>query len=296
MSHVTLRELVKRNRLSSSLRNLIRTNPSVDESFLEGLEEILIGADAGVKTSLRMLEGLRRKGAKGDILDSLREEMLKIFPERNREIMAHSDGPTVILVVGVNGVGKTTTIGKLASLFKKRGLKVLLAASDTFRAAAIEQLEIWAERAGAGIVKHGYGASPSAVAFDAVEASVARGMNILIVDTAGRLHTKVNLMEELKKIKVVCGKKLPGAPHEILLVLDATTGQNALPQAKLFHEALGLTGVVLVKMDGTAKGGCVLAIEDELGIPVKLVGTGENLEDLESFRPDEFVEALLIPS
>ena len=210
--------------------------------------------------------------------------------------MAHSDGPTVILVVGVNGVGKTTTIGKLASLFKKRGLKVLLAASDTFRAAAIEQLEIWAERAGAGIVKHSYGASPSAVAFDAVEASVARGMNILIVDTAGRLHTKVNLMEELKKIKVVCGKKLPGAPHEILLVLDATTGQNALPQAKLFHEALGLTGVVLVKMDGTAKGGCVLAIEDELGIPVKLVGTGENLEDLESFIPDEFVEALLIPS
>lgn len=296
MSPLRLRELASRNRLSNRLKSLIRTSPSVDESFLERLEEILIEADAGVKVSSTLLEGLRRKPATGDILDCLGEQMSNIFSGRSREMVADSAGPTVVLVVGVNGVGKTTTVGKLASLFRKKGQKVLLAASDTFRAAAIEQLEIWAKRAGAGVVKHSYGASASAVVFDAVEASVARGMDILIIDTAGRLHTKVNLMEELKKMKVVCGKKLPGAPHEILLVLDATTGQNALTQARLFHEALGITGVVLVKMDGTAKGGCVLAVEDELGIPVKLVGTGEGLEDLESFNPDEFVQALLTPS
>ena len=296
MSRLRLGELVRRKRLSNSLKSLIRTSPSIDESFLERLEQILIEADAGIKVSFRLLEALRRKPATGDILQFLREEMLNIFSGRNREITVDSAGPTVILVVGVNGVGKTTTIAKLASIFRKNGKKVLLAASDTFRAAAIEQLEIWAKRADAGIVKQSYGANASAVAFDAVEASIARGMDIVIIDTAGRLHTKVNLMEELKKMKVVCGKKLPGAPHEILLVLDATTGQNALTQARLFHEALEITGVVLVKMDGTAKGGCVLAVEDELGIPVKLVGTGEVLDDLESFKPDEFVQDLLAPS
>lgn len=299
MSPLWLRELASRNRLSSRLKSLIRTSPSIDKSFLERLEEILIEADVGVRTSSKILERLKLEGG-GDrwesVLSLLGEGMLNIFSGRSREILVDSSGPTVILVVGVNGVGKTTTIGKLAHLFKEKGQKVLLAASDTFRAGAIQQLEIWAKRAGAGIIKHSYGANASAVAFDAIEASISRGMDILIIDTAGRLHTKVNLMEELKKVKIVCGKKLPGAPHEALLVLDATTGQNALSQAKLFHEAVAPTGIVLVKMDGTAKGGCILAIEDELGIPVKLVGTGENLRDLENFNPDEFVHALLTPS
>ena len=293
MSALKLKELIGRKYLSSKLRSLIKRSPSIDESFFEKLEEILISADIGVKVCSKMLEGLKRKAASGDIINSLSQEMLNVFSERKREMVLNSAGPTVILVVGVNGVGKTTTIGKLACLFRKRGLKVLLAASDTFRAGAIEQLGIWAERAGVGIVKHNYGANAGAVAFDAVEASIARGMDMLIVDTAGRLHTKVNLMEELKKVRIVCGKKLPGAPHEILLVLDATTGQNALTQARLFNEALGVSGIILAKMDGTAKGGIVVAIEDELGIPVKLVGTGENMEDFEDFNPREFVHSLL---
>lgn len=292
MSPLQLKKLVSRNRLSNRLKNLIRKTPSIDESFLEKLEEILVEADTGITTSSRILEGLRLKGAAHDVLDLLKHEMLNIFSEREREIVTDSSGPAVILVVGVNGVGKTTTIGKLASHFRGKGKKVLLAASDTFRAGAIEQLEIWAERAGAGVVKHGYGASASAVAFDAVEASVARGVDVLIIDTAGRLHTEVRLMEELQKVKKVLGKKLPGAPHEILIVIDATTGQNAFLQAKLFHESLGLTGIVLAKMDGTAKGGSILAIEHELDIPVKLLGTGEKLKDLENFNPGEFVQAL----
>jgi len=292
VSPLQLKKLVSRNRLSNRLKNLIRKTPSIDESFLEKLEEILVEADTGITTSSRILEGLRLKGAAHDVLDLLKHEMLNIFSEREREIVTDSSGPAVILVVGVNGVGKTTTIGKLASHFRGKGKKVLLAASDTFRAGAIEQLEIWAERAGAGVVKHGYGASASAVAFDAVEASVARGVDVLIIDTAGRLHTEVRLMEELQKVKKVLGKKLPGAPHEILIVIDATTGQNAFLQAKLFHESLGLTGIVLAKMDGTAKGGSILAIEHELDIPVKLLGTGEKLKDLENFNPGEFVQAL----
>jgi fused signal recognition particle receptor len=195
-------------------------------------------------------------------------------------------------MIGVNGVGKTTTIGKLAHQYRQQNKKAMVAASDTFRAAAIEQLEIWAQRAGVDIVKHKSGADPAAVAYDALSAAIARKMDYVIVDTAGRLHTKVNLMEELKKIKRVLGKLDPSAPHEVLMVLDATTGQNALSQARLFTEALGVTGIVLTKLDGTAKGGIVVAIHQELGIPVKYIGVGESLDDLKPFHPDEFVRAL----
>jgi fused signal recognition particle receptor len=201
-------------------------------------------------------------------------------------------GPYVIMVVGVNGVGKTTTIGKLAWRYVQQGEQVLLAAGDTFRAAATEQLEIWGGRVGADVVKHKSGADPSAVVFDALKAAQSRGAQIVIADTAGRLHTKINLMEELKKMKRVMTKVIPGAPHEILLVLDATTGQNALSQAKTFHEAIGVTGIVLTKLDGTAKGGIVTAIVGELGLPVKLIGIGEGMEDLRDFEPEEFVGAL----
>jgi fused signal recognition particle receptor len=198
----------------------------------------------------------------------------------------------VILAVGVNGVGKTTTIGKLASRLRDEGHSVMLAAGDTFRAAAIEQLEIWAERSGAQLVKHQSGSDPSAVVFDAVEAAKARNIDVVIIDTAGRLHTKSPLMEELKKVKRVCGKALPGAPHEILLVVDATNGQNALRQAQLFNDAVGITGIALTKLDGTAKGGIVFAIKKELNIPVKLIGVGEGIEDFQDFVPADFVRAL----
>jgi len=200
--------------------------------------------------------------------------------------------PNIIMVVGVNGVGKTTTIGKLAARFKQEGRKVLIVAADTFRAAAGEQLTIWAEKSGAQIVKHRDGADPASVAYDGVEAAIARGTDVVLVDTAGRLHTKVNLMEELKKIRRTIAKKLPGAPHEILMILDATTGQNALTQAKLFHEAMGLTSIALTKLDGTAKGGIVIAICDELNIPLEYIGVGEKIDDLQEFDPDQFVEAL----
>ncbi len=302
---LSLSRLSGRIGLSQALRELIRSKPAFDESSLGQLEEILISADVGVRTSSRLLKKLSASLAfplKGKedrwegVLSVLREEMLDIFSGRSRELITNADGLTVVLVVGVNGVGKTTSIGKLANLLRGQGKRVLLAAGDTFRAGAIEQLEIWAKSAGVGIVKQKYGVDPSAVAFDAVSACLARGIDVLIIDTAGRLHTKVNLMEELKKVKRVLGKGVPGAPHEILLVVDATTGQNALIQAKLFHSAVGVSGIALAKLDGTAKGGIVAAIEDELAIPVKLVGTGENLEDLQSFDPAEFVQALLNPS
>jgi fused signal recognition particle receptor len=202
------------------------------------------------------------------------------------------DKPHVVLVVGINGVGKTTTIGKLAAHATQKGNSVLIAAADTFRAAAVEQLSVWAERAGAEIVKHKENADPAAVAYDGIEAALARGIDLVYVDTAGRLHTKVNLMEELKKIKRAVTKKIPDAPHEILLVLDATTGQNALSQAQLFHEAIGVTGIALTKLDGTAKGGIVLRICDSLKIPLQYIGVGESIEDLQVFDPKQFVDAL----
>jgi fused signal recognition particle receptor len=221
----------------------------------------------------------------------MKKEMVLILGQPH-PLVVHGSQPFVILAVGVNGVGKTTTIGKLADRFRSEGLSVLLAAGDTFRAAGIEQLEIWADRAGAQFVKHKSGSDPAAVAFDAIEAARHRGIDVVIIDTAGRLHTKSPLMEELKKVKRVIEKAMPGAPQEILLVVDATTGQNALRQADMFNQVIGVTGIALTKLDGTAKGGIVFAIKKDFGIPVQLIGIGERLDDLRDFNPEEFVEAL----
>jgi fused signal recognition particle receptor len=269
----------------------------VDEETLEELEEILVLSDVGAAGAAEMVRHLREKKDRGELKasDSVREllkrEMTGMLGA-SKPLVVFGERPFVILAVGVNGVGKTTTIGKLASRLRNEGHSVMLAAGDTFRAAAIEQLEIWADRAAAQFVKHQSGSDPSAVVFDAVEAARARNIDVVIIDTAGRLHTKSSLMEELKKVKRVCGKALPGAPHEILLVVDATNGQNALRQAQLFNEAVGITGIALTKLDGTAKGGIVFAIKKELNIPVKLIGVGEGIDDLQDFVPTDFVQAL----
>lgn len=270
----------------------------IDEDLYDELEEILVTSDLGVQTSYRLIERVRERLRRGEsdqadlVKRYLKEELLLILKGVGDGIDTERARPFLILMVGVNGVGKTTTIGKLASRYRAEGKSVLLSAGDTFRAAAIEQLEVWGERAGCPVIKHKEGSDPSAVIFDAVKAAQNRGTEILIADTAGRLHTKTNLMEELKKVKRVVEKELPGAPHEILLVLDATTGQNAVSQAKLFKEAVDITGIVLTKLDGTAKGGVVVSIVDELKIPVKFIGIGEGVEDLRPFDPSEFVEAL----
>jgi len=270
---------------------------AVNEALIEELEELLIMADVGPQAASSITGALRERVKKGKISDAgqletaMKEEIRGMLKEGHRIICA-GEKPYVILTVGVNGVGKTTTIGKLARRFTDQGFTVTLAAGDTFRAAAIEQLEIWAERAGAQIVKHRSGADPAAVAFDAVVSAKAKGIDAVIIDTAGRLHTKSNLMEELKKIKRVIGKEMPSAPHEILLVVDATSGQNAINQAKIFNEAVGITGIALTKLDGSAKGGIVLAINKELGIPVKLIGVGEGVDDLQDFNSGEFADAL----
>lgn len=270
---------------------------AVNEALLEELEELLIMADVGPQAASSITGALRERVKKGKISDAgqleaaMKEEIRGMLKEGHRIICA-GEKPYVILTVGVNGVGKTTTIGKLARRFTDQGFTVTLAAGDTFRAAAIEQLEIWAERAGAQIVKHRSGADPAAVAFDAVVSAKAKGIDAVIIDTAGRLHTKSNLMEELKKIKRVISKEMPSAPHEILLVVDATSGQNAINQAKIFNEAVGITGIALTKLDGSAKGGIVLAINKELSIPVKLIGVGEGVEDLQDFHAGEFADAL----
>ena len=269
----------------------------IDEEALEELEETLIAADVGTRAAGEIVAFIRDKAQKGEIKDYdavmeyLRGEMSAMLGPY-QPLLISGERPYVILAIGVNGVGKTTTIGKLASRYISDGLSVILAAADTFRAAAIEQIEIWAKRSGAQIVKHQSGSDPAAVAFDAIEAARARGTDIVIVDTAGRLHTKTPLMEELKKISRVIDKGMPGAPHEVLLVVDATTGQNALRQAEMFLGAIGVTGIALTKLDGTAKGGIVFAIKRELGIPIRLIGVGEGVDDLRDFRPEEFVEAL----
>lgn len=269
----------------------------VDESLLEEFEELLIMSDVGPQASDAITEALREKVKQEkirnerDLKEAFREEVQKIL-KKGHKVMCAGENPYVILTVGVNGAGKTTTIGKLARRFTDHGFSVTLAAADTFRAAAIEQLEIWADRAGANIVKHRSGADPAAVAFDAVASAKSKNIDIVIIDTAGRLHTKSNLMEELKKIKRVITREKASAPHEILLVVDATSGQNAINQAKIFNEAVGLTGIALTKLDGTAKGGIILAINKELDIPVKLIGVGEAVEDLQDFEPAEFIEAL----
>jgi fused signal recognition particle receptor len=269
----------------------------VDDALLDEFEELLIMADVGPQASDTITEALRERVREEkiknehDLTEAFKVEAIKLLKE-GHPLMSAGEDPYVVLTVGVNGVGKTTTIGKLARRFTDHGFSVTLAAADTFRAAAIEQLEIWADRAGAQIVKHRSGSDPAAVAFDAVASAKSRGSDVVIIDTAGRLHTKSNLMEELKKIKRVIGKEKASAPHEILLVVDATSGQNAITQAKIFNEAVGITGIALTKLDGTAKGGIVLAINKELNIPVKLIGVGEAVEDLQDFHPSEFIEAL----
>jgi fused signal recognition particle receptor len=271
---------------------------NIDEDLLEEFEELLIMADVGPKAAASIIGGLKEHAKRGRIRDistfknSLKEEIRKILKEGHKVICA-GEKPYVILAVGVNGVGKTTTIGKLARRFTNHGFSVTLAAADTFRAAAIEQLEIWAERAGAQIVKHRSGADPAAVAFDAVTSAKAKDIDVVIIDTAGRLHTKINLMEELKKIKRVVNREIPSAPHEVLLVIDATSGQNAIVQARMFDEAVGVTGIALTKLDGTAKGGIILAINKELDIPIKLIGVGEGIDDLQDFNAEDFARALL---
>lgn len=270
---------------------------NVDEKLLEELEDLLIMADVGPYAASSITDALREKVTKGEVpntreLEAALKDEIKNILKDGHKIVCAGEKPYVILTVGVNGVGKTTTIGKLARRFTDQGFTVTLAAADTFRAAAIEQLDIWAERSGAQIVKHKSGADPAAVAFDAVVSGRSKGIDAVIIDTAGRLHTKTNLMEELKKIKRVVSKEVSSAPHEILLVLDATSGQNAVNQAKIFNEAVGVTGIALTKLDGTAKGGIILAINKELGIPVKLIGVGESVDDLQDFNAEEFTEAL----
>ncbi len=283
-----------RKTLSDGFDRIFAGKKQIDADLLEELEELLITSDIGVETALALIEKVSsaKISEVNQIKSFLKDEILKILEPQPRQPESQLAAPQVIMIVGVNGTGKTTTIGKMAASATASGKKVLIAAADTFRAAAIEQLMIWAERAQAEIVKHKEKADPAAVAFDAVQAAEARGSDLVLIDTAGRLHTKVNLMEELKKIKRAISKKIPDAPHEILLVLDATTGQNALSQAELFNSALGVTGLALTKLDGTAKGGIVIGICNTLKIPLKYIGIGEKIEDLQKFDAAQFVDAL----
>lgn len=277
---------------------LIHRGRAIDEDLYEELEDILVQADVGVNTAMELVERTRRTVKErrlddaGELKEIIKEHVRDMLGGEKALLNISSEAPTIIMVVGVNGVGKTTTIGKLAHQFKADGGKVIIGAADTFRAAAIDQLEVWAGRAGVDLIKHSEGADPAAVAFDSLQAAKARRADLLIIDTAGRLHTKSNLMEELKKISRVLNREAAGAPHEVLLVLDATTGQNAVNQARLFGEAVGVTGIALTKLDGSAKGGIVIAIKQELDIPVKLIGIGEEIEDLRPFSPHDFVDAL----
>ncbi len=278
--------------------SLLMGEKRIDADTLEELEEILISADIGIATTAQLVGVLEQRLKRNELADgealkkALKEEMLLRIRQDTPSMDMNSTTPYVIMVIGVNGVGKTTTIGKLAWRFAAEGKKVMLVAGDTFRAAAAEQLEIWGERVGADVVRHKEGSDPSAVVFDGCKAALARNKDVLIVDTAGRLHTKVNLMEELKKIRRVMGRELPGAPHETLLILDACTGQNAMSQARLFKEVAEVTGIAVTKLDGTAKGGIVIAICSELKIPVRYIGVGEGIEDLREFDPNQFVEAI----
>ncbi|MBD3918208.1 signal recognition particle-docking protein FtsY [Paenibacillus sp. PR3] len=281
------------------VEELITRRKKIDEEFFEELEEILISADVGVNTVVGLIDSLRAEVKARKIEDA--SELQPILSEKLVEILKGKDDPelhmaesglTIILFVGVNGVGKTTTIGKLAHKFKSEGKSVLMAAGDTFRAGAIEQLEVWGQRVGVDVIKQSAGSDPAAVMYDAVQAAKQRGVDVLLCDTAGRLQNKSNLMDELNKIFRVIQREVPSAPHEVLLVLDATTGQNALSQAKLFGEKSGVTGLVLTKLDGTAKGGIIIAIRNELNLPVKLVGLGEKMNDLQVFDSEQFVHAL----
>ena len=287
-----------RENLAERIEEVVSFGKEIDSSTLDDLEATLIGADLGNTTTQEVLGKLRDKANHKQIKDVqelkrlLKEELLAILTASNTRPVSKVDGPEVILVVGVNGTGKTTTIGKLSQVFRSQGKNVLLCAADTFRAAAIDQLEIWGSRTGTEVIKTKPGGDPSAVLFDALQAAVARKSDYVVVDTAGRLHTKSSLMSELDKMRRTAQRIIPGAPHETLLVMDATTGQNGLQQARLFTESAGVTGIVLTKLDGTAKGGVVVAIARELGLPVRYVGVGEKAGDLLPFDPKEFVDSL----
>ncbi|HET9050751.1 MAG TPA: signal recognition particle-docking protein FtsY [Candidatus Dormibacteraeota bacterium] len=284
-------------RFSQDVRDVVLLKRDLDDDFYDDLLEVLVGADVGMTTAEPLVAGLRRRVKDERIPDapaalaSLKEDMVALLAGRNRTLWVLGR-PSVVLVVGVNGNGKTTTIGKLAHRMREDGYPTLVAAADTYRAAAIDQLRVWARRAGVDIVANQPGSDPAAVTFDAVQAAMARGVTAVLVDTAGRLHTKAPLMEELRKIKRVCQKVMPDAPHEILLVLEAPTGMNGIAQVRSFHEALGLTGLVLTKLDGTSRGGTLLQIEQETNIPVKLVGMGEGIDDLGFFDPRSYLDAL----
>jgi len=307
-----------RESLFGKVQSIISLKPAIDDDLLDHLEETLICSDVGISTTEKLIENLKvrsrehRYNQAEEIRTVLKEEMERVFAQNGSggSQLRFDKKPLVIMIVGVNGVGKTTTVGKLAYIYRTDGKKVLIAAADTFRAASNEQLEVWADRAGVRIVQHtrqnqkgiggqppnssgqARGADPGAVAFDALKSAIANGDDVLLIDTAGRLHTKINLMEELKKIKRVLQKQLPEAPHEVLLVLDATTGQNGIVQARRFTEALGVTGLILTKLDGTAKGGIVFSISNELNVPVRYIGVGEGIDDLQPFDEKVFIDAL----
>ena len=290
-----------KDKLIGDIDALLSRWKKADPALFDELEEILIASDMGMTVAERLIEKIKREKITNPLAvkEAIKEGMLAILTEHQGTLNLPEAGdarPAVVVIVGVNGTGKTTTIGKMSERLRREGKKVLIAAADTFRAAATDQLNIWGERSGAAVIQHADGADPAAVVFDALSAAKARGADVLIVDTAGRLHTKVNLMEELKKIRRVLERGHPGSPHEVLLVLDATAGQNSLVQARFFNKDIGITGIVLTKLDGTAKGGIIFGIMEELKIPVKMIGVGEGIEDLKDFNAREFVEALFTTS
>ncbi len=295
-----LREGLKRTRdgFIRKLDRLLMGKAKLDAQTLEEFEELLITADLGVATTAKLIREVESRLSRSEahnpqlLKQCVREAITQILLPRQAPLEPGSERPYVVMVIGVNGVGKTTTIAKLGRLWKEEGRSVLLVAGDTFRAAAIEQLQSWGDRIGVEVARQQHGADPSAVVFDALQSAKARSIDMVILDTAGRLHTKVNLMQELKKIQRVTGRVVPGAPHEVLLVLDATTGQNAISQARLFHEAVGVTGIAMTKLDGTAKGGILVAVASEFDIPIRFVGVGEKMQDLQGFDAHGFVEAL----
>ena len=288
-----------REALSSKLDKLFLGKRIIDLDLLDELEELLISADMGVETSLELIEKTRDKVRRKELTDParlkahLKDEMLTLLTQVTESKAPSLTKPQVVMVIGVNGVGKTTTIAKLAHYDRQQGINVLLVAADTFRAAAVEQLEIWGQRVGVPVIKQKTGSDPAAVVFDGLSAALSRGIDKVYIDTAGRLHTKVNLMEELKKVRRTADKQIPGAPHEVFLVLDATTGQNAISQARLFHEAIGITGIIMTKLDGTAKGGVAVGIVKETGLPLKFIGVGEQMDDLRPFDPEAYLEAII---
>ncbi|MEA4882124.1 MAG: signal recognition particle-docking protein FtsY [Clostridia bacterium] len=290
-----------RDALMGKIEAVFSGKSALDEDSLEELEAVLIQADLGVSAARSVIDSLRARRLRGEKLDAdgvrslLGDELMSILGTEPSPLVRAATSPTVIMVVGVNGTGKTTSVGKIAASLSNAGNRVMLGAADTFRAAAIEQLEVWGGRSGSTVIRHQEGSDPAAVAYDALQAARSRGADYLLVDTAGRLHTKSNLMEELKKVRRVISRECPDAPHEVLLVIDAATGQNAIAQARVFNEAVGVTGIVLTKLDGTARGGIVVAVSQELGIPVKFVGVGEAVDDLRPFDPREFIQGLLRP-